>query len=71
MVWCGEQCVAVMAASSGCQQFATEPTVILPSGAPRLLKRLKVTLNLQHIIKLEFTNFFASLRINWNALCSF
>jgi hypothetical protein len=48
-VWCGEQRVALMATPSGRQQFATEPTAILPSVAARLPKRLQVTLDLQLI----------------------
>jgi hypothetical protein len=48
-VWCGEQRVALMATPSGYQQFATEPTAILPSVAARLPKRLQVTLDLQLI----------------------
>ncbi|CAM6073622.1 unnamed protein product [Sphagnum tenellum] len=40
-VWCGEERMGLIATPSGCQQFATEPTAILPSVAARLPKRLE------------------------------
>ncbi|KAH8950973.1 hypothetical protein BDL97_10G112900 [Sphagnum fallax] len=46
---CGEQCVAVKAIPSGCQQLATEPTAILPSVAGHFWLRegFKVILNVR------------------------